>query len=485
VHRTTMPKGASAYPRPVLTANFALLEAKRLLNVMDYALLQGGTNYIVVAKVGDKDKPGTQPEVDNLTDQVRLASRSGVLVGDHRINIEIITPNLSELLNPDKRKLLGRKIAMTMLGLSEQVTGDAGSEGTKSEMEILGRVVTSDRRDIKRHIEMHVYDEIVERNPSQFKRGAPELWFPKIVLSGTKDFYTNVQAARDRGDIPRAWAVEVLGYPYDAGVAQRKREIERGDDDVLVPGNVPFDSANPNGGGAGRPPGASPDNGRPGGQTPPIDPAQRQRQLPAARGEEVRAYWDEEASATRRVGVLTAAILEEYPGFSVGRVTTAERESVERHEVYQHGTVAIVPVNAEMEVSEIRALRLNDGLSMIVGERKRDGAVVAKAFCFREPQWVIETAADAVQRWGFGVTQPVEQAAVPSEASWATVLAAAMQGLNGDAIASFGRAFGEAMAAAQQPVHIHMPGEQAVEFIRDPKTGAITGKRPIEAPHAQ
>jgi hypothetical protein len=75
VHRTTMPKGASAYPRPLLTANFALLEAKRLLNIMDYALLQGGTNYIVIAKQGSDKLPAQQPEIDNLMEQVR--SRHG------------------------------------------------------------------------------------------------------------------------------------------------------------------------------------------------------------------------------------------------------------------------------------------------------------------------------------------------------------------------------------------------------------------------
>jgi hypothetical protein len=135
VKRTTMPKGAAPYPRPLLTANFALLEAKRLLNIMDYALLQGGTNYIVVAKQGSDQLPAQQPEIDNLVDQVRAASRSGVLVGDHRVDIEIITPKLDELLNPAKRKLIGRKIAMALLRIPEQVTDDAGNQGATNEME--------------------------------------------------------------------------------------------------------------------------------------------------------------------------------------------------------------------------------------------------------------------------------------------------------------------------------------------------------------
>ena len=61
VKRSTMPKGSWKYPRPPLTANFALLEAKRLLNLMDYALLQGGSNFLVVAKKGSDQRPAQSP----------------------------------------------------------------------------------------------------------------------------------------------------------------------------------------------------------------------------------------------------------------------------------------------------------------------------------------------------------------------------------------------------------------------------------------
>lgn len=182
VHRTTMPKGATAYPRPPLTANFALLEAKRLLNIMDYSLLQGGTNYIVIARQGSDQLPAQQPEIDNLVDQVRTASRTGVLVGDHRLSIDIITPKLEELLNKEKRTLIGRKLAMAMLRIPEQVTHDPGNSGAAQELEFTARSISSDRRDIKRHVEGTIYEEIVSRNPSTFTDGPPTLWFPKIEI---------------------------------------------------------------------------------------------------------------------------------------------------------------------------------------------------------------------------------------------------------------------------------------------------------------
>jgi hypothetical protein len=100
--RTTMGKGAWSYPRPLLTRNFPLLEAKRLLNVMDFALLQGGTNYIVVAKKGSDQIPALPEEIANLREVVKRASHSGVLIGDHRVSLEVITPDLTELLNPER-----------------------------------------------------------------------------------------------------------------------------------------------------------------------------------------------------------------------------------------------------------------------------------------------------------------------------------------------------------------------------------------------
>lgn len=410
VKRSTMPKGAAAYPRPLLTANFALLEAKRLLNIMDYALLQGGTNYIVVAKQGSDQLPAQQPEIDNLVDQVRSASRSGVLVGDHRLDIEIITPKLEELLSPAKRKLIGRKLAMALLRIPEQVTGDPGSEGAKGELEFAARSIAFDRRALKRHVEAYVYDDTADRNPGTFTKGAPSVWFPRIILSGIKDFQAAITSARDRGDIPRKWAVEALGYDYEAGVAQRKRELESGDDDVMIPGNVPFDAqpGAPNDNGPGRPPGSSPSNGRPGGAPSrrATDPAQRPRRaLPAGvgRAESVRAEWSEEHQRTVRVGELTAAILEEYAEHTVGRVTDIERRAVNETSVLQEGPVAIVPVNIGVDITELRAIRLQDGFSMIVGLRRGDEAIVAKALCFREPHWSVDDAEATAIRFGYDI----------------------------------------------------------------------------------
>jgi hypothetical protein len=473
VHRMTMPKGASAYPRPPLTANFALLEAKRLLNIMDYSLLQGGTNYIVVAKQGSDQRPAIQSEVDNLTDQVRTASRTGVLVGDHRLDIEIITPDLGELLNPAKRKLIGRKLAMALLRIPEQVTADAGNEGSRSELEFTARTITSDRRDIRRHVEGTIYEEIAERNPSTFTKGPPTLWFPKIILSGVKDFYDSVIKARDRGDIPRKWAVEVLGYPYEAGVSQRRREKAQGDDLVMTPAEVPFNggpgNGPPNDTPSGRPPGSSPNNGRP-GSPPGRQPGDPRPQLPpGVTGESISAVWDEGGQVVVRYGQVTAAILEQYPEASVGRVTQFERDTIADGETAQRGALTVVPVNPDYECPELRAFRLEEDLGLIVG-RTAEGWLVTKAITTREPTWRHDEAIARAVRWGFHVAvgdtpqhapglPPLPPGIDPQPVPAANPLTAAIAAVLKDA--SFEEVvagLGKMLSESRQPIYINVPG---------------------------
>jgi hypothetical protein len=469
VHRSTHPKGASAYPRPLLTANFALLEAKRLLNIMDYALLQGGTNYIVIAKQGSDKKQATQPEIDNLMDQVRVASRSGVLVGDHTLDIEIITPKLEELLSPQKRKLIGRKLVMGLLRVPEQVTPDPGNEGARGEMDFISKTLTSDRRIVKRHLGNFVYKEVVTRNRRIFTKGAAKIWFPKIVLSGVKEFYDSVVKARDRGDIPRKWAVEVLGFDYEAGVAQRRRELASGDDEILTPGSVPYDSPDngpPSDVPDGRPPGSGPNNGRPGSQPSP-DPAQRPR-TPMF-GEAIRAQYSEETGEVVRYGVLTAAVLEQFPEAAPGRVTRFERTVVESHQMQQEGALTVVPLNPAYTAVELRAMRLEPGIGLVLGQTA-EGFIVAKALTTREPEWTSDDAVDRAIRWGFEVETPQLRQEAAGGLSMAEVVAGVVEKLDGSILTAFATALGQAIAGARPEFNVHLPEQPQISPPAPPES---------------
>lgn len=398
VQRTTMPKGAKKYPTPPLTANFALLEAKRLLNIMDYALLQGGSNFIVIVRKGTDQHPAQPAEMDALKEMVRRTARTGVMVGDHRLSIDVITPDLTSLLNPEKRTLIGRKLSGALLRCPEHVTERPGTAGMEAEVETKTRVVTNDRNAIRRHVEGSLYEQVRRRNRSVFSKGVPQLWFSKVVLQGSNYFTDYVLKLADRGNIPRKWAVEAGGFPFEAAIQQRQRELDQGVDDVLIPAPVPFSSPDmgPQDNNTGRPPGAQ--DGRPS-----QDPAAPKRRVQRNPGETVKAVYDEAAERVFRVGELTHSILDEYDGGEPGRVQDDERSVISAGSPRRHGSKAMVPVNHEVETAELRALNLTKGLRMVVGKRVGDGAFLAKLLIFTEPEFSTADAETRVARWGFPV----------------------------------------------------------------------------------
>lgn len=410
VFRTAMPKGAWKYPKPLLTANFGLLEAKRLLNIMDYALLQGGANFVVVAKKGTDQRPAQPEEVQNLVNVVRTASKTGMIVGDHRLSFEIITPVLDELLNSSKRRLLGRKIAMRMMGVAERAE-ESASNGEQSDTEVVSRVVMADRRDIQRHIENNIYPEVVKRNRTVLPKGPASIWFPKIVLQGLNFFTELVLKLRDRGDIARSTAVAAAGFSWDAEVAKRKQEVASGDDKVMVPGEVPHSSseAGPQDNNDGRPKGAK-DGSKP-------DPAAPKRTINKNKGETIKAWWDDDLQDIVRIGEITYAILEEYADTKDDnenfRVSGIEHEAIESGEVIVRGGAAVVPVNHGIEVNgELRLVKLRDGLRMIIGYTAVDHAIVAVALSFRDEVFEEKAIERRVARWGYGVPALPEASAI-------------------------------------------------------------------------
>jgi hypothetical protein len=460
VQRHTGAKGGWKYPRPLLTRNFALLEAKRLLNLMDFALLQGGANFIVVAKKGTDQRPAQPAELQNLQQVVRRASRTGVIVGDHRLDFDVITPELKELLNPEKRKLIGRKLARGLLRLPE-LDEEGGSEGTRLDAEFIARIIQNDRHEIKRHVERSIYREMAKRNPRRINRGAPKLWFPKIILQGSQYFNDLVLKLRDRGDIPRSWAVEAGGFDFEAGVQVRKREREANIDEVMAPAEVPFDSPNrgPQDNGPGRP--ANQPNGQ--------DPARPRQVVQRTAGETITAMYDEDLERGVRIGENTLAILEEYPDYRLGRVSRIESDilAAEDPEPHQRATSIYVPVNPGHECADYQALNLADGLRLIVGDRRSDRAKVAKMVVFREAEFDEAAAESRVIRWGFPVRMPDETGDGPGGE---TALA---RGLG---------ALAEAIAGQKPPeVHVEVTPQGATRKIieRDPETNEITGSREV------
>jgi hypothetical protein len=152
------------------------------------------------------------------------------------------------------------------------------------------------------------------------------------------------------------------------------------------------------------------------------------------------------------MGENTLAVLEEYANREIGRVTVNERRALELTEPERIASTIYVPVNPGFEVAEHRAVRLSEGLSMLVGTVAGSEAIVAKVLCFREPQFDAKEAEETALRWGF-VTR--ELPALPSPT-----------------IPEEGE---EEAAAAPIELHLHMPaGDEKRVLIRD-RDGNIIG----------
>jgi hypothetical protein len=405
VSRLTGPKGQWQHPRPMLTRNMPLLEAKRLLTIMDYCLLEAGANFLLVVKKGSDARPALPEEIANLRDTVVRASRAGVLIGDHRVNVEIITPKLDELLNPEKRKLIGRKLSSALLRTPDIANADGGAaQEILTITEILARVVNSDRDDLRRHMRKAVYKPTAARNDIS----VPMIWFPKIILQGLQFFSDLVLGLRDRGDIPRSYAVEWAGWDWTAAVERRKQEKASGDDKVMTPAAVPFSSPNagPQDRGGGRPTGSKT------GQNTQTAPGTGKTTVQKNAGETIKAMWDGEDGPIYRAGELTYTLLETYADTKrIGRITKDELAALRQIEadpdcgVISEGSLTIIPVNAEYSIEDMKAVRLSDGISAMIGNRPEDGAVVTRALVFREPEYKALDAEELALRWGFEVPE--------------------------------------------------------------------------------
>ena len=243
---------------------FPILDLKHQLREMDRAFLLGGINFIVLVTRGTDTIPTTKAEVDETTAQVRAQSRSPVIVSDHRINIEIITPDVQHILDGDKWNTLDERLLMRLWGTFSLPSEVSNAETSLTMGRVIARGLASRRHMMKRSIEKNIVratsdhplnadsgfdaDTTIEFAPRRM-----ELEFDPAVV-------TMIQSLRDRGDLSRETTLTEFNFDQDLEAARREYEDERYPD-VFEPVNVPFDSPNKT-----TPDGSGRTGGRPAGQ---------------------------------------------------------------------------------------------------------------------------------------------------------------------------------------------------------------------------
>lgn len=241
--------------KPVLP----ILEMKQHLRASDRAALIGNTNFIVVITKGTDKLPAKPSEIANLQEQARVIARLPVLVGDHRLNVEIVAPNTDNTLIDARWQVLDSRLVFTALRTFSPVTqgGNSSGAGVKEMSQIVSRGLESRRHMIVREMERAIFQQVMDRNEGILDE-FPHLAFSprRISLDFNAEIMNGVLKLRDRGDISRETTLEELDYDQDTEVLRRGREKAQYDE--TFSSSTPFSSP------AANPYGAQPAPGQPG-----------------------------------------------------------------------------------------------------------------------------------------------------------------------------------------------------------------------------
>jgi hypothetical protein len=244
VYRHTLTKAPYERFAPLrLQAILPIIDMKSHLRASDRASLVGNTNFIIVITKGTDKLPAKPAEIENLQEQARVVARLPVLVGDHRLHVEIVAPSTDHTLTESRWQALDARLVFRALQTFSPITQGGNSGGGQvSEMSrVVAKGLESRRHMIVRSLERHIFKLVLERNEGVLDE-RPQLEFsPKrITLDFKADVMAQILKLRDRGDISRETTLEELDYDQEREVLRRARE--RAEYDQVFSSATPFAS---------------------------------------------------------------------------------------------------------------------------------------------------------------------------------------------------------------------------------------------------
>ena len=219
---------------------FPILDLKHQLREMDRAWLLGGINFVVLVTRGTDQRPASQSEVAGTVAQVKSQSKSPIIVSDHRINIEIITPDVEHVVNQEKWDVLDERLMMRMWGTFNLPSNASSRETSETLGKVVASALGSRRHMLKRVIEAELIRPIQEANPELDAKAKLEYAPRRVELGFDESLITLIQELRDRGDLSRQTVLEEFGFDQEMEATRREREKKL--DKTFEPVNVPFDS---------------------------------------------------------------------------------------------------------------------------------------------------------------------------------------------------------------------------------------------------
>jgi len=220
---------------------FEILDLKAQLRQMDRSHLVGGANFIVLVKKGSDQYPAKPAEITNLQAQVRTVAQVPVIVGDHRLSVEIVTPKMDKTLEPERYNGLNAALTARLYGMFNTGNFAAGAKNDDSIKlaMVVARGMEGRRRQLKRVIEAKVIQETWKRNDALTRDTKLRFHPSRIELTFDPSTVQFLIDMRDRGDISRESYVGELDVDQADEAVLREREKDRYDD-IFTPTIVPF-----------------------------------------------------------------------------------------------------------------------------------------------------------------------------------------------------------------------------------------------------
>lgn len=212
---------------------FELLDIKAQLRQLDRTVTIGGAHWILVIRKGDKDKPAEQHEIDNLQAQAIMLASVPVIVGDHRLQVDILTPKQDHTLDESKHDTIDRRLFARSWNTFLQ-TGNEHSDALKT-ARVIAKNLESRRLMLRRTIEREIFERIRKSNPKLTDRAVLRFTPANISLNFDAAYASWLLDLRAAGEISRDSTLGSFDMDEAHEYRMRKRERETGMDDEFVP----------------------------------------------------------------------------------------------------------------------------------------------------------------------------------------------------------------------------------------------------------
>lgn len=206
---------------------FELLDMKHQLRAMDRASLLGSTNAVILVKKGSDERPAKDGELQELRSQIGGTARQPIIVSDHRIEIEIITPKTDKTLAAERYNGIDSRITSRLYQIlaSGNYSSGTATDNSLKLFQVIAASMEARRDSIRDSFLKHVFKKIQERNDKLFTEEILLQFYPRrIALAFDPNLATFMMDLRDARDLSRDTMLAELDITEDDEAIKVKRE---------------------------------------------------------------------------------------------------------------------------------------------------------------------------------------------------------------------------------------------------------------------